>query len=68
MVWMEEGISQNSSMFIRNLAAFTDALGVENAGTIFALSEVPWPDDNNRDEFIKYLTGVSIRDRLTYGG
>lgn len=55
-------------MFIRNLAAFTEALGVENAGTIFALSKVPWPDDQNRDEFIKYLTGVSIRERLTYGG
>lgn len=54
-------------MFIRNLAAFTDALGVENAGIIFTLSQVPWPDDNNRDEFIKYLSGVSIRENLSYG-
>lgn len=55
-------------MFLRNLAAFTDALGVENAGTIFALSQMPWPDDNNRDEFIKFLTGTSIRENLSYGG
>jgi hypothetical protein len=55
-------------MFVRNLAAFTEALGVENAGTIFALSQMPWPDDNNRDEFIKYLTNKSVRERLSYGG
>lgn len=55
-------------MFIRNLAAFTDALGVENAGTVFALAQMPWPDDDNRDEFIKYLTGISVREKLSYGG
>ena len=65
---MEEKFKPNDSMFIRNLAAFTDALGVENAGMVFSLSQVPWLDDNNRDEFIKYLTGQSTRDRLTYGG
>jgi hypothetical protein len=54
-------------MFIRNLAAFTDALGVENAGMIVAFSQMPWPSDENRDEFIKYLTGTSVRERLTYG-
>lgn len=55
-------------MFIRNLAAFTDALGIENAGMIFTLSEVPWVSDENRDDFIKFLTGTSVRERLTYGG
>lgn len=55
-------------MFMRNLAAFTDALGVENAPTIFALAQVPWKNDEMRDEFIKDLTGVSIRENLTYGG
>lgn len=55
-------------MLVRNLAAFTDALGVENAGMIFSLSQVPWPSDENRDEFIKFLTGTSIRERLSYGG
>lgn len=54
-------------MFLRNLAAFTEALGVENAPTVFALSQVPWKDDEMRDQFIKELTGVSIRENLTYG-
>lgn len=55
-------------MFVRNLAAFTDALGVENAGMIFSLAQMPWADDHDRDQFIKYLTGRSVRDRMTYGG
>jgi hypothetical protein len=55
-------------MFIRNLAAFTDALGVENAGMIVTLSQMPWVDDNDRDQFIKYLTGRSMRERMSYGG
>lgn len=55
-------------MFVRNLAAFTDALGVENAGMVFSLAQLPWRDDNDRDEFIKYLTGRSMKERLTYGG
>lgn len=55
-------------MFLRHLAAFTEALGVENAPTIFALSQVGWQDDDQRDQFIRELTGVSIKERLTYGG
>ncbi len=47
-------------MFIRNLAAFTDALGVQNAPMIVSLSQVPWPDDQARNDFIYSLTGVSI--------
>lgn len=54
-------------MFIRNLAAFTDALGVENAPTIVALSQVPWPDDDSRNEFIKALTNMDMRERRTNG-
>lgn len=47
-------------MFIKNLAAFTDALGVENAPSIVHLSKVPWPDDTTRDSFIQALTGVNM--------
>jgi hypothetical protein len=47
-------------MFVKNLAAFTEALGVENAPTIVHLSIVPWPDDTARDEFIKSLTGFNM--------
>jgi hypothetical protein len=44
-------------MVVRNLAAFTDALGIDNAPTIVHLSLIPWPDDATRDQFIKELTG-----------
>jgi len=53
-------------MFMRNLAAFTDALGVQHAPTIFALSQIPWPSDNDRNQFILDLTGVSIKTKGTY--
>ena len=46
--------------FVKNLAAFTDALGVENAPIIVEMSLVPWPDDATRDEFIKNLTGFDM--------
>lgn len=48
-------------MFIDNLAAFTEALGVENAPTIFHLSMVPWPDTETRDQFIRELSGYDPR-------
>ena len=49
-------------MFAENLGLFTDALGVENAPTIFYLSLVPWPDTETRDEFITALTGYAVED------
>jgi len=54
-------------MFIRNLAAFTEALGVENAPTIMYLSMVPWPSDDDRNEFIKILTGRNMQEDNAYG-
>ena len=53
--------------WVRNLAAFTQALGVENAPTIFTLSKVGWKDDDQRDEFILDLTGVNLREAKLYG-
>ena len=47
-------------MFIENLAAFTDALGVENAPSVVYLSMAPWPDDATRDEFIAALTNIDV--------
>lgn len=55
-------------MFIRNLDAFTQALGVESAPIVFALSQVAWPSDESRNEFILNLTGVSIKTKGTYLG
>lgn len=54
--------------FMRDLAAFTEALGVENAPIIFELAKVPWPDDQARDKFIYQLTGVNMKLERAYGG
>lgn len=61
-------IAPMSGMFIRNLAAFTEALGVQNAPTIWYMSMIPWPDDDKRDTFIRQLTNKNMREQLTYGG
>lgn len=47
-------------LFVKNLAAFTEALGVESAPSIVEMSLIPWPDDATRDSFIKELTGVDM--------
>ena len=47
-------------MFVKNLAAFTDAFGVANAPIVVTLSMVPWPDDTTRNAFIKDLTGFEM--------
>lgn len=51
----------------RNLAAFTQALGVENAPAVFTFSRVGWRDDQQRDGFIKDLTGVDLTEYDNYG-
>jgi hypothetical protein len=53
--------------FEKNLAAFTEALGVENAPSIVYLSLVPWPTDDERNAFIKGLTGIDMREVNAYG-
>lgn len=53
-------------MFVRNLAAFTEALGVENAPTIMSLSLIPWQSDDQRNEFIRQLTGYDVRQANNY--
>jgi len=47
-------------MFVSNLAAFTESLGVENAPTIVHLAMIPWPDETTRDQFIQHLTNVDM--------
>jgi hypothetical protein len=54
--------------FIRDLAAFTEALGVQNAPMIFELAKTPWPSDQERDKFIQQLTGVNLKIERSYGG
>lgn len=43
-------------MFISNLGAFTEALGLENAPTVVYMSLVPWPSEEERDDFIRALS------------
>ena len=43
-------------MFIQNLGAFAEALGVENAPSVVYLALVPWPSEQERDDFIRTLT------------
>jgi len=54
-------------MFISNLAAFTEALGVQNAPTVMYLSMVPWESDDQRNEFIRKLTNIDMREDGAYG-
>jgi hypothetical protein len=53
--------------FERHIAAFTEALGVENAPTVIYMSLIPWPSDDARNEFIKSLTNIDMREMNTYG-
>lgn len=53
--------------FVRHLAAFTQALGVENAPLVFSLAQAPWSGDEERDEFIKDFTGIDMKELNNYG-
>lgn len=43
------------TQFMDDVAAFVDALGMEEPGLIISLALVPWDDDEDRDQFINYL-------------
>lgn len=52
----------SNHMTVRNIAAFTEAMGVQNAALIWHLStRVMWPDDDSRDDFIRTLTKQDLR-------
>ena len=59
--------SAGNSPFIRHLAAFTQALGVENAPAIFTFAQIGWPTDEVRDSFIRDLTTIDMKDLNRYG-
>jgi hypothetical protein len=59
-------MSVMDASLVRDIAAFTDALGVENAPMIMGFALVPWPSDDERNEFIRELTGISIRELNDY--
>lgn len=43
------------TQFAQDVAAFVDALGMDEPGLVISLALVPWDDVEDRDEFISYL-------------
>lgn len=44
------------NQFVKNITAFVDALGYDEPAVIIPLAQVAWDSDQDRDDFIKYLT------------
>lgn len=59
--------SRANDPFLRHLAAFTQAFGVENAPMVFSMAQVPWPNDEVRNDFIKDMTGINFAELDMYG-
>jgi nucleoid-associated protein YejK len=43
--------------FVDDIAAAVDALGVKAAGIVYGIALTPWESDQQRDEFLSYITG-----------
>jgi len=43
--------------FVNNIAAAVDALGVEAAGVVYGIALTPWESDEERDEFLRLVSG-----------
>lgn len=43
--------------FVDDVAAAVDALGVKAAGIVYGIAMTPWESDQQRDEFLKFITG-----------
>lgn len=43
------------TQFMDDVAAFVDALGMDEPGLIISLALTPWEDEEDRDQFISYL-------------
>ena len=54
-------------MLVENLDAFTRAFGVENAPMVIEFSLLPWASNQERDDFIKDITGINFRQVNAYG-
>jgi hypothetical protein len=44
------------NQFVKNVSAFVEALGYDEPAIIISLAQVPWDSDEDRDDFIKFLT------------
>lgn len=54
MQWME-------NTFFDHLDKFSNSLGYENFGIIFSLSTVDWKTIDERDSFIRAITGADVK-------
>lgn len=54
-------------MLVRNIDAFVRAFGIENAPIVMSFSTLPWQSDEQRDSFIKDVTGINLRQANSYG-
>ena len=54
MQWME-------NTFFDHLDKFGNSLGYENFGIAFCLSTVPWQSTDDRDSFIRSITGQDVK-------
>lgn len=44
------------TQFMDDVAAFVDALGMDEPGLILSLAQIAWDDEEDRDQFINFLT------------
>ena len=54
MQWME-------NTFFDHLDKFSNSLGYENFGITFSLSTVEWKTTDERDSFIRAITGTDVK-------
>lgn len=54
MQWME-------NTFFDHLDKFVNSLGYDNFGIAFCLSTVPWNTTEDRDSFIRSITGQDVK-------
>lgn len=53
--------------FVDDLDAFTRAFGIENAPMVLHFSLLPWASNQQRDSFIKDVTGINLAQVNAYG-
>jgi hypothetical protein len=54
MLWME-------NTFFDHLDKFANSLGYDNFGIAFSLSTVDWKSTDERDSFIRAITGEDVK-------
>jgi hypothetical protein len=54
MQWME-------NTFFDHLDKFSNSLGYENFGIVFSLSGIEWKTTEERDSFIRAITGTDVK-------